>query len=330
MNGNIHTLATATRRMAVWAFLGGTVALAGCGGGGNSGAAPAPTLPERTAAAQATANHNALCTAIAPFHWSLGDGTGRLADGITGTGGPDALTAMNIASASKLLYSAWVAEQRNGVFTTEDVRHLNFTSGYTEFSNCLRAQTVAQCQAYLTNGDHVAGNDGKFFYNGGHMQKHATLMGIGADDNTALARDISSALGNIGIPYSQPQLAGGVVSNATEYGLFLQRTVAGQTKIAALLGSHPVCTNPLTCATALSTPIPTDESWHYSVGHWVEDDPVVGDGAFSSPGAFGFYPWISADKKWWGIVARHQTGGAIESMKCGREIRAAWVSGVAR
>ncbi|HJV95108.1 MAG TPA: hypothetical protein VJ608_03690 [Albitalea sp.] len=318
--------------------------IAGCGGGGDPGPTP-PTLADRTAAASSTALNNAKCLAIQPFHWSIGDASGRLAEGSVGTSAPTAQAVMLIASASKLLYGAWVAEQRGGVLSAEDVRFLTFTSGYTEFDACLPGQTVAECQSYqgvlIKNGSYVAANDGKFFYSGGHMQKHATLNGLGPDDNAALALHIMTGLANVpALGYVEPQLAGGVQTSAGEYGRFLQRTLAGQTKIAALLGSHAVCTNPRTCATAVSTPVPTNESWHYSIGHWVEDDPLVGDGAFSSPGAFGFYPWISADKQWWGIVARHDNTGTgdpdpaqrpgVQSVYCGREIRAAWLSAKAR
>ena len=334
----------AARQLAAWLA---AAAVAGCGGGGGGsdpGTTP-PTLAERTAAASSTATGNAKCVAIQPFHWSIGDASGRLAEGSVGTGAPDAQTVMSIASASKLLYGAWVAEQRAGVLTAEDVRYLTFTSGYTEFDSCLPGQTVAECQSYqgvlIKNGSYVAANDGKFFYSGGHMQKHATLNGLGPDDNAALAQHIMTGLSSALAPgYVEPQLAGGGQTSAAEYGRFLQRTLAGQTKIAALLGSHAVCTNPLTCATAVSTPVPTTESWHYSIGHWVEDDPAVGDGTFSSPGAFGFYPWISADKQWWGIVARQDNTGTgnpdpaqrpgVQSVYCGREIRAAWLSAKAR
>ena len=100
--------------------------------------------------------------------------------------------------------------------------------------------------------------------------------------------------------------------------------MGGQLAIAKLLGANPVCTNPATCSTALNSPVP--ESWHYSYGHWVEDDPTTGDGAFSSPGAFGFYPWISADRRYYGIVVRHATEGAWSSVQCGRQIRASWIA----
>jgi hypothetical protein len=112
-------------------------------------------------------------------------------------------------------------------------------------------------------------------------------------------------------------------------------------QLGRLLGKAAVCTNPLSCPReAVKTPIPETESWHYSLGHWVEDDPAIGDGAFSSPGAFGFYPWISADKRFYGMVAREQRHGvmsgdpgdkpAVASVNCGRQIRAAWMDGQAR
>lgn len=99
------------------------------------------------------------------------------------------------------------------------------------------------------------------------------------------------------------------------------------------LGTQAVCANPKTCpGQALSSPIPTTETWHYSLAHWVEDDPLVGDGAFSSPGAFGFYPWIDASKTWYGVLARYSTRSvtddsvAMDSVTCGRKIRKAWLT----
>ena len=68
--------------------------------------------------------------------------------------------------------------------------------------------------------------------------------------------------------------------------------------------------------TAANTPVPSTESWHYSIGHWVEDDPAVGDGAFSSAGAFGFYPWIDASKTYYGVLAR-------EAIELGEPVMAA-------
>ena len=317
-----------------------TLLVAACGGGSSPSPAPAPspaptpapaptpTIAQRTAAADSAAASAADCVAVQPFYWSVGDASGKQGDGSVGTSPPTAQTVMSIASASKLVYGAYVAEQRAGVLADSDVHDLTFVSGYTQFTSCQPGQTVAACEADGTNGDYVAANDGKFYYGGGHMEKHANDNGLGPQDSAALAATINASLGT-SFAYSQPQLAGGIYTDATHYGAFLQRVVAGQLRIGALLGTHAVCTNPSTCAAAVYTPIP-GESDHYSIGHWVEDDPSAGDGAFSSPGAFGFYPWVDSGKTWWGIVARsvmvsdEQEG--VASMKCGRKIRAAWIS----
>ena len=51
------------------------------------------------------------------------------------------------------------------------------------------------------------------------------------------------------------------------------------------------------------------------------------DGALSSPGAFGFYPWIEKSHSVYGILARSVPGGAFDSVSCGRLIRKAWMTG---
>jgi hypothetical protein len=162
------------------------------------------------------------------------------------------------------------------------------------------------------------------------MEKHASLMGLGAMNNAALAVAIQGQIGtDVKIAYSQPQLAGGIFTSADTYTRFLRKVIEGQLRIGALLGSHPVCTNPRTCAQAVFAPLPPNESWHHSVGHWVEDDPAVGDGAFSSPGAFGFYPWVDASRTHYGVLVRSVPGGAFDSVQCGRLVRKAWQTGAA-
>ena len=316
--------------------------LAACGGGGGDSATPTPTGPtdaQRSAAATATAQSSTnLCAPIAPFYWEVGDRNARLASGSVNAAGNTVTygsnTLMPIASASKWLYAAYVVQKRQGVLSASDIQFLNFRSGYTNFSICLQTQTIDSCLAYLNNGAYSAATDGQFDYGGGHMQKHASLEGLGALDNAGLAAEVRSQIGtDIGLAYSQPQPAGGGASTADDYARYLRKLLGGTLWMSAALGTHPVCTNPTTCPAgqAISTPIPSNESWHYSVGHWVEDDPVVGDGAFSSPGAFGFYPWVDASKTWYGVLARQDSAGSgVDSVYCGRLIRKAWVTGVAQ
>lgn len=309
--------------------------LAGCGGGG--GDAPSgPTDAQRGAAATTTAQTAAACTAVQPFYWEVGDRTARLASGSVNAAGSATVivssTPMSIASASKWLYAGYVVQKRRAVLTASDIKFLNFRSGYTNFSTCLPGQTVDGCVDYLNNGVHSDATDGRFAYGGGHMQKHASLDGLGALDSAGLAAEVRAQIGaDIGLSYSQPQPAGGGISTADDYARYLRKLLAGSLSMASVLGTNAVCTNPLTCPVgeAVGTPVPANESWHYSIGHWVEDDPVVGDGAFSSAGAFGFYPWIDAGKTWYGVLARRDgAGSGVDSVYCGRLIRKAWVTGV--
>ena len=326
------------------ALLFAALVVTGCGAGGDSSSSgnasgPVPpgsmTIQQRTRAATATAQNNHFCTTIRPFYWEIGDRTAALASGsvdsatsaITYT----ATTPMSIASASKWLYGSYVVQKRAGALTADDYRYLNFHSGYTNFQECQPNQTVAQCVAYENNGVYTPANDGKFFYDGGHMQKHAALFGLGDMNNALLSEEIRSQLGtDITLSYLQPQLAGGVRMTSSSYALVLQKMLAGQLVMGSMLGTHSVCTNRLTCNAAVIAPIPLEESWHYSIGHWVEDDPAVGDGAFSSPGAFGFYPWIDVSKTYYGVLARVAIGSALDSVYCGRLIRKSWVTGVAQ
>ncbi len=317
-------------------------ALSACGGGGGDDPAPVPsepTLAARSAAAKATAESTGnACTALRPFYWEIGDATATQASGSVDAAGSathwSADSVMPIASASKWLYGTWVAQVRGGVLTADDVRFLTFRSGYVTFDACARNATVQSCAEAGDNDLYTPTADGRFFYNGSHMQQHAaTRMGLGALDNASLAAEMRRVLDpGMMLTYSQPQLAGGVATSAAQYARVLRSIVAGRLVMHDLLGSNATCTNPATCSTAIFTPLSADLSFSYSIGHWLENDPKSGDGAFSSAGAFGFYPWIDASKRWYGVLARADVaaGAGEASAMCGGLIRRAWVSGVAR
>jgi hypothetical protein len=289
---------------------------------------------QRIAAATATAQSSTNdCTKAAPFYWEIGTRDARKAGGSVGTG-VTATTSLRYASASKWFYGAYVVERRQGVLNATDVQMLTMKGGYTSFRVCRPFHTVDSCLAAGVNGQYSASTDGRFYYDGGHMQKHASIHGMGAMNNAALTAALSSQLGSdVAVKFSQPQLAGGGVGSAQTYAVFLRKLLGGQLRLGGMLGSFSVCANPLTCGTdeALYTPMPQDEDWRYSLGHWVESDPVVGDGAFSSLGVYGFYPWIDAGRSYYGILARDfAPNGARRSALCGRQIRKAWATGVAQ
>src|SRR5262249_9223194 len=147
------------------------------------------TPQQRAAAARQTAETSAACVAAQPFYWEVGDAKEAIASGKAGANAPNPDTSMSIASASKWIYGAFVAGRRQGRLTAEDIGFLHFQSGYTRFHICRASQTVADCQQSLINGRgrQDPATEGRFAYNGGHMQQHAVLMGLGGLDSDGLA-----------------------------------------------------------------------------------------------------------------------------------------------
>jgi hypothetical protein len=294
---------------------------------------------QRATAATAVADNAPQCKAIQPFYWEIGDAKARLTGGTAGGDAPDAQTVMPIASASKWLFGAYVTQLRKGQLSAADVQALSMRSGYVglQYGACIRllpkrqaSETVAECLHSRGNDAYTAADVGHFFYNGGHFQKYAAVdLGLGDLNNARLHDEIARQIGgDIAFSYASPQLAAGIDTSAAAYAQFLRKLLRKELSLGGLLGTDAVCANPKTCPSAVSTPLPPQESWHYSLAHWVEDDPAIGDGAYSSPGAFGFYPWIDASKTYYGVIARHELGAKAyyKSVQCGREIRRAWLT----
>ena len=287
----------------------------------------------RVAAVRQVAATDASCSSVAPFYYEIGDASGARVSGSIGAV-YSAATQMPIASASKWIYGAYVTQARGGALTADDIRFLNFTSGYVTFSTCAQTDTVGSCAVSGSNGNYTPAAAGKFLYAGSHMQTHAAnFMGLGSLANPGLASTIINGLGlaanGADFRYTQPQLAGGINTSANTYIDFLRKLLDHSLIAGTQLNAHAVCTNSQTCATAIASPFPATESANYSIGHWVEDT-LIGDGAYSSAGAFGFYPWIEPTKANYGVLARTDFGANSggESVPCGRKLRLAWAMGV--
>jgi hypothetical protein len=269
-----------------------------------------------------------LCKNLGDYYWEIGDKNGKLLSG-SSNGNISSGTIILIASASKLVFAAYIVERIQGNLSSKELPYLQMISGYDNLNPllCSSRLTETPLDCFNTRNNNKINTDhiGKFSYNGGHFQKLMIDIGIGDLDNSELTKDLQNILGSdIKISYTSPQSAGGMSSSPAEYAKFLQKILRGELYITNLLGSNPVCTLPGICSNAVSSPSPYD--WHYSIGHWVEDDENS-DGAHSSAGAFGFYPWISQDKIYYGILARYkrQLKAGVDSAVCGKLIRRAFI-----
>ena len=286
---------------------------------------------DRQVAIQRALDQTPQCQGLGDYYWEIGDRQGVLVQGQHGrTIGPT--TAIDIASASKWVFAAYVVQRLGSSLTSDQMQKLQLTSGYDNLNPafCVGRSTVEACFNAADNSRLDATHVGLFSYNGGHMQKLMMDLGLGNFDKNALTTDLHRHLPlDAAFSYSSPQAAGGLRTTPAAYGDFLRRIIRGELAMAKYLGSDPICTLPGSCPTAVSSP--TSFNWHYSLGHWVEDDFSHGDdGAFSSTGAFGFYPWISADRHFYGLLARrsYQASAVAESIACGTAIRHNFMDGL--
>jgi hypothetical protein len=247
------------------------------------------------------------CLHIGPLYWEIGDAKGVLEHGVHGST-VNADSVIPVASATKWLFAAYLAETRK--LSQDDKDALRMISGYTAMraKGCIFAPTIQSCND--RGNELVAENRGHFFYNGGHDQHLAVALGLGPLSSKQLGAKMSAAL-HVPLQMRVPQPAGGAALSGKQYALFLRKLLKKELKLSALLGKDPVGED------ALSSPAP--KSWRYSYGHWIEDD-----GSFSSPGLFGFYPWIKGDT--YGVVARRATSrrAYMESAACGAALRKAF------
>ena len=212
-------------------------------------AAHAQSIDDRAAAAGWTAQHEPLCSTLnssspmTSFYWEIGDGNpDDTRSGSVGPGAPVNSDSMNIASASKWLYAAYVAEKFGGVLSAYDIRFLTMSSGYVGMgpdqcnpTTSTGPETVNQCLAHGTNSDYTPARDGYWIYNSGHFENHAVYAGIGSsgnvidlgsDNETALATEMTTTLHHVFL-FSQPLLAGGVVTTPARYAAFFAGYPAG-------------------------------------------------------------------------------------------------------
>lgn len=327
--------------------------------------------PNSISAATLTAQNNALCQAIEPYYWEIGNATGPIASAsvtpvtVPATTPIISTTPFSIASGSKMVYAAYIMALRNGVanYTSDDITALNFTDGYANCGNSTGGGSAATCDRSVYStinlcltqtgptgpfNQQLSSAIGKFAYDACHMENHASRFTALGNVNFASLFAVMNTTMNLtgdNFLYSQPLPAGGVYGSSNDYAIVLRALLSGLINNDAL-GTHSVCTNaggnysaqtvggvfpgPTSCVAQAGSPIP--ENWQYSMGFWIETAPGShGDGAFSSPGAFGFVPWIDSTKTWYGTVARstQPTGGSgYISEKCGRLIRHAWITGV--
>jgi hypothetical protein len=283
---------------------------------------------------QNVAQSAVACKGLSDFYWEIGDAKGALVSGRVGSH-VTADTNMRLDSASKIVFGAYALEKRGDKPLTPGLVNLfRMTAGYSHgshgFLSCTPRQTVAHCARAVIGKGPYAKDAGKFSYGGAHSMALGLALGLGDKTGKDMEADYKKYLGDdTHFTFASMVFAGGLKSTPAHYAVFLRKILNKRLRIYNDLGAFPVCAGKTGCPAGTVAYSPAPRAWHYSLLHWVEDDKQ-GDGAFSSPGLEGFYPWISADKKYYGILARQKfsASAALESVTCGNALRAVFMRAV--
>ncbi|HEY0745808.1 MAG TPA: hypothetical protein VGD63_03845 [Steroidobacteraceae bacterium] len=297
--------------------------------------------------AAANAANSAVCASAQPFYWEIGKSSGApLVSGQAGGTTYTRTTTVDLASSSKWIFSAYVLQRYAGPPTgttgQQIVDALDMKNGQTNMYDpwCLYTTTVWDCSLTWTNAWITPAYVGHFFYNSGHGQAAAASpyhLNLGGLTVTTLLAEVNSYL-NLGasFSYADPAVSSGMKANGADYAAFLQNIMNGTYVISRYLNYGPVATSPCDPGISGCSPFGTVD-FHFSLNHWIEDNTggtfpmhgttlTSGDGAFSGPGAYGFYPWITSDKQYYGIISTEGAVGNYEyTIPCGRAIRAAFL-----
>lgn len=178
--------------------------------------------------------------------------------------------------------------------------------------------SLAEAVEHAYSGELDSDPGEKFSYGPEHFQIAAMIASRAQaekDFRLILREEIFNPAGmssDTGFPLGagdNARYSGGILSTAADYGLFLRAMLAGELfddmdgfledRTAGVeFGYRPIDYN--------------DMDWHYAFGFWKECDQESWDDScninpvVSSPGAFGFTPWIDFQNRYWGVIAFYQ------------------------
>jgi CubicO group peptidase (beta-lactamase class C family) len=208
-----------------------------------------------------------------------------------------------------------------GNHATIELRHLlNFTSGLNNEPACLNfanADFSGCIEMILDNNPSISTPGEEFYYASTHLQI-AGLMAIQASgfsnweqvfdyfkSETQLFTNAYFDLPSV----TNPRLAGGMHWQANEYLEFLGAIFHQKILTPALI--EAMTSDQIGNASIIYSPVDEGElggDWHYGFGQWIECPQVPFNCSItarvSSIGAYGAYPFIDFEQKYFGIIAR--------------------------
>ena len=260
-----------------------------------------------------------------------------------------ATTELRIASASKMFFgwiiwsltetgelslttqpqnniSEWPDDDTTGRSDITLDQLLGFTSGFNNppaQPGCISdaAFSLTACVLDIFDGGIDSAPGDEYYYGPEHMQI-AALMAVrtsGSSINELMDDRIKTPLGLSASTYypvsSNTRYSGAMRATPADYGRVMQAILAGD-----FIQDLDTYLMDLTAEASFGSRPANIEGqsldWHYGFGFWKEcDEPTYTQTCdenpiISSPGAFGFTPWIDFENRYWGIVAIESLGSA--------------------
>lgn len=202
------------------------------------------------------------------------------------------------------------------------LRHLlSFTAGFRAKSfdpSCAgnNSMTLEECARKLHDEAHVDAPGTTYFYGPAPLQIAGAIVerASGRPFDEIFRERVADVVGmsddaTFGVDKQNPLIGGGARARASDYEKFLRALLDGTllpNQQEVMDADH----TPVDDIVIAESPVEKyGQAWHYALGHWREcaaagwqpacDDEVI----VSSPGAWGFYPWIDRARGTYGIMA---------------------------
>lgn len=210
---------------------------------------------------------------------------------------------------------------------------LAFTSGFnhpTSAIPCIGNGAITQddCVRQIYDSGLVAASGTQFYYGPAHLHiaglMAANASGVGYSE--LVRREIIAPLGlaitRVDNPStSNPRVAGGGISTASEYTEILRAILAGE--LISCLSAFSDDRTANVSFTHRPAAVAMSGDWHYASGAWRECDastwtPECKDQVIlSSAGAFGWTPWIDFGKGYFALIAMEDSAGGLPGVSDG-------------
>ncbi len=199
---------------------------------------------------------------------------------------------------------------------------LGFVSGFNNAPTepgCIGdgVSTLPECVTEIHDGGIDTAPGASLYYGPEHLQIAALMAveAVGATDFGAILRDrlfdpagVSASTRFSPLAGDNPRYAGGLGATAEDYGRILTGVLSGAL-VSDLAGYLEDRTASATVGYRPDSIDANNLDWRYGAGFWIECDAPVFQAAcattptISSPGAFGFTPWIDFGNDYWGVIA---------------------------